>query len=105
MENKIDIAIIGNEDTVALFNVVGIKTYVSCDASMVDQIVFDLSKANCKIIYISEKLYEMILETLAKYQTKAYPIILPLPLDQESNGIGLKRIRQNVEKAIGINIF
>jgi len=32
-------------------------------------------------------------------------MILPLPMEQASAGIGLKKIQDNVEKAIGINIF
>ena len=34
-----------------------------------------------------------------------YPIILPLPLDNVNSGIGMKKVRENVEKAIGIDIF
>lgn len=102
---RTDIAAIGKEDTVALFNAVGVTTYYTDNPDEIDQIIFKLSKANCKIIFVSEKVYSIIPETLEKYATSAYPIILPIPLDETSDGLGLKRIRQNVEKAIGINIF
>jgi len=32
-------------------------------------------------------------------------MILPLPMEKESASVGLKKIQENVEKAIGINIF
>ncbi len=102
---KTDIAIIGKEDTVALFNAIGVTTFFTNDPNEIDQIIFKLAKDNCKIIFVSENIYTLIPETLEKYKLSAYPIILPIQLDLESSGLGLKRIRENVEKAIGINIF
>ena len=67
--------------------------------------IFKLFKEGCKIIYVTEKVYENIPETLEKYSQMTYPIILPLPLDNVNSGVGMKKIKANVEKAIGINIF
>ena len=102
---KVDIAVIGETNNVVLFNAVGMKTFVLSDPLEIDKKIFELYKNGCKIIYVSEKIYVSITETLEKYATLAYPIILPLPINSSSTGVGEKKIKDSVEKAIGINIF
>ena len=67
--------------------------------------IFSLYKEGCKIIFVTEEIYQNIPETLEKYSQMTYPIILPLPLDDVNSGVGMKKIKANVEKAIGIDIF
>lgn len=99
------IAVIGETKNVNLFNSLGIKSYISQDVKEIDTLIYHLAKDGVKIIYVSENIYSNITDTLEKYAQKAYPIILPLPLDADPTGIGIKKIKDNVEKAIGIDIF
>ncbi len=103
--DKSSIACIGETKNVNLFNALGIKTFILSDLKEVDTTIYHLSKDGIKIIYVSENIYSSIPEVLEKYANKTYPIILPIPLDEASNGVGLKKIKDNVEKAIGIDIF
>lgn len=105
MDEKISIAAIGNDESIVIYNCVGFKTYFSNDYNEIDKMIFDLYKNGCKIIYVTEKIYENIPTTLEKYSHMTYPIILPLPIDNVSSGVGMKKIKANVEKAIGIDIF
>ena len=105
MNERIDIAIIGSDDGVILFNAVGIKTYIVNSLSEAEKKVAQLANEKCKIIYLAEDIYEEIPETIEKYQYTPFPIIIPLPTKPTTKGIGLKKIKDNVEKAIGINIF
>lgn len=105
MEKHYDIAAISDQDSVILFNAIGIKTYVVNSVSEVDRKIYELSNQNCKIIYISENLYLSIPETIEKYQHSPFPIIIPLPVGSENLNVGRKKIKENVEKAIGIDIF
>ncbi|NLD26555.1 MAG: V-type ATP synthase subunit F [Acholeplasmataceae bacterium] len=105
MNDRIDIAAIGSDDTILLFNAVGIKTYTLSDPLQVDKTIFQLSNQKCRIIYVSEEIYQAIPETLEKYKTAVYPIIIPIPTKTESKEIGLEKIKENVEKAIGFDIF
>ena len=102
---KIDIAAIGNSEEVFLFNAVGISTFVVKEANEADKKIFELSQAECKIVYLFEELYVQMAETLEKYKTKAFPIIIPIPSQKGSLGIGEKKIKSNVEKAIGMDIL
>lgn len=100
-----EIAIIAKTSNVTIFNSIGMDTYIISDIQAVDKKIFELASAGCKIVYISENIYVDIEETLDKYKDVPYPIILPLPIDEKSLGIGEKKIKDSVEKAIGINIF
>lgn len=105
MDKTKRVAAIGSSDTILLFNAVGIKTFNITDEVKVDRQIFELASDNYNIIYVSEDLYLKIPETIEKYKMQAYPIIIPIPLKEKSDGIGLKKIKENVEKAIGFDIF
>lgn len=105
MSEQVSIAAIGSDESIVVYNSVGFKTYYSNNIDDIDKEIFKLYKDGCKIIYVTEKIYELITDTIQKYSQMPYPIILPLPLDNVNSGIGTKKIKENVEKAIGIDIF
>lgn len=105
MENKNEVAAIGNSDVIILFNAVGIRTFLADDPAHVDRIIFELANENYKIIYVSEEIYEVIPDVIEKYENRTFPMIIPIPTTETSKGIGMKKIKENVEKAIGFDIF
>lgn len=105
MEKPIDAAIIGLGEEILLFNAVGIRAFPLKDVSEAEAAITRLSKRECKVVYVSEDLYEQIPDIVDKYKFSAFPILLPLPTGTKSSGVGLKRIAKNVENAIGIDIF
>lgn len=105
MSEQINIAAIGSDESIMIYNSVGFKTFYSTNIDDIDKEIFKLYKEGCKIIYVTEQIYLSIEETRQKYSQMAYPIILPLPLDNVNSGVGTKKIKENVEKAIGIDIF
>lgn len=105
MKEKVDIAIISDKEEVVLFNAIGIKTTKVSSVEEVEKAIYELSSNDCKIIYISEKLYLSIPETIEKYRHVTFPMLIPLPIGDEKMNVGRKKIKENVEKAIGIDIF
>ncbi len=105
MNEKLSIAAIGSDESIIIYNSVGFRTYYSNNILDIDKEIFRLYKDGCKIIFVTEKIYEEITETREKYSQMTYPIILPLPLDNVNSGVGIKKIKDNVEKAIGTSIF
>lgn len=105
MEKQIDVAAISKQDTIAIFNAVGIQTFYSVDMEEIEKKIFQLASNECKIIYVTEEIYSQIPETLEKYKSLPFPIIIPIPTSVGSSGVGMKKIKDNVEKAIGIDIF
>jgi V/A-type H+-transporting ATPase subunit F len=105
MDRSIETAIVGMGEEILLFNAVGIQAFVLKDLAEAEAVFSRLSLGGCKIIYVSEELYIRIPDIIEKYQFSAVPILLPIPTGKTSMGIGLKRIADNVESAIGIDIF
>lgn len=99
------ICAIGENNNISIFKGIGVDTLVSIDIDEIDQYIFNMVKVGCKIIYISEKLYKEITEILDKYKHKPFPMIIPIPINEEIQGVGLEKIKKNVEKAIGFDIF
>lgn len=101
----IDMAAIGCTEEIYLFNAVGCATVIAKTPEEADKKIFELASADCKIIYLTEELYTKMGETLEKYAKKAFPIIISIPSQKGSLGIGEKKVRSNVEKAIGMDIL
>jgi len=105
VDKHVEVAAVGLTDAVLLYNAAGFRTFVVRSAAEADKVVFRLSGEKCKVILLEEDLYAVMPETLKKYKTAPFPIIMPVPMSSLTKGIGLQKIRENVEKAIGINIF
>lgn len=102
---KVDMAAIGSSEEIYLFNAVGCATVIAKTPLEADHKIFELAQAGCKIVYLTEDLYTQMGETLEKYAKEAFPIIIPIPSQKGSQGIGEQKIRNNVEKAIGMDIL
>lgn len=105
MDRSIETAVVGLSEDILLFNAVGIRAFVLKDPAEAEPVFTRLSLGGSKIIYVSEELYVQIPDIIEKYQFSAFPILLPVPTGKTAMGIGLKRIADNVESAIGIDIF
>ncbi|MDD3113104.1 MAG: V-type ATP synthase subunit F [Candidatus Izemoplasmatales bacterium] len=105
MEKTQQIAIVGLTDAILLFNTVGVRAFQVKDAGEAERTISSLANRKCKLIFVTEDIYEAIPETIEKYQQLPYPILMVLPIDPEKKNIGMKKIKQNVENAIGIDLF
>lgn len=57
------------------------------------------------IIFVTETIAKDIEETIERYQTEVLPAIILIPGSSGSLGIGLQKIKDNVEKAVGVDIL
>ena len=89
MYNKI--AVIGDKDSVLAFKSVGAE-------------VFDSSTAD-ETRALIKKLAVQIPDTLAKCKTVTFPAVVPIPTTEQSSGLGMQGIKNDVEKAIGVDII
>jgi len=102
---KIDLAAIGQSSEIYLFNAVGITTIIAKTPQEADEKIRDLANGDCKVIYLEEALYINMSSTPERYAKRAFPIIIPIPSQEGSKGVGLKKIKDNVQKAIGMDIL
>lgn len=103
--NKIEIACLGENEDIILFNGIGITPFVIKDHKILMDKIDELADLGTKVIIVSDIFQDSIKESLEKYQNRSFPIILLLPLGGYETGLGIEKIRKDVERAVGINIF
>lgn len=97
-------AIVGDGDGVLAFSAVGIDAYPVNNADEAGDLIKSLSKTYA-IIFVTDVIAKEIDEIIKRYVTSTYPIIIPLPSKDGSNGYGMERVKQAMEKALGVDIL
>ncbi len=105
-----DLAILGEKDAIMGFKALGLKIYdwsgiEEQEESNIKRIFLDIYNAEHKIIFITEKYFMLIENILAEREQQVFPVVIPIPNPEGSQGIGLKRLREYVIKAVGADIF
>ncbi len=101
------IGVIGDKDSVLFFKAVGLDVYPAAAEDIEEnrKLVDRLAREDYGIIFITEQIAETISETIARYSNSATPGIILIPSNSGSLGVGLKCVRDNVERAVGMNIL
>ena len=64
-----------------------------------------LARNDYAVIFVTEQVAQHIEETIERYNKAVLPAIILIPGNQGSLNIGMQRISDNVEKAVGMNIL
>lgn len=97
-------AIIGDGDGVIVFSSVGIAPFPVKGAEEATSLLKKLAK-EYKIIFVTDDVAAEIDETIKKYVSSSYPIILSVPSGKGSNGYGTAVLKNAMEKALGVDIL
>lgn len=106
------VAVIGDRDTIIAFKVLGIDVY-SVEKNEDEEIMAQkikssidyLASNNYAIIFLTEEYAKLVEESLKRYKNELLPMITLIPSNKGSLNIALNKIDENIEKAIGTNIF
>ena len=101
----VKVAAVGDKDSVLLFRSIGIAAVIADTAAEARRAIRNLDKDGCAVIYITEQMADVISDTMDEYRARPYPAIIPIPGRAGATGAGMKRIRDNVVKAVGKEIF
>ncbi|MBU5455542.1 V-type ATP synthase subunit F [Caproiciproducens sp. MSJ-32] len=99
------IAVIGDKDSILAFKAIGIDVFPVIEADEARRAVDNCAKNNYAVIFVTEQVAEKIEETISRYNDKILPAVILIPSNQGSLNIGLQRISDSVEKAVGVNIL
>ena len=99
------VAILGDRESVLAFKALGVETYSPEGAQEARDLLDRLGNENLGVIFITEQLAVQIPETITRYDERLTPAIILLPSSAGSLGIGMEKIKRNVEKAVGSNIL
>ena len=99
------IGVIGDRDSVLLFKAVGLDVFFEDEGVSANRTLHRLSREGYVTVFVTEKLFAACAETIEEFKGQAYPAIIPIPDQAGSRGVGEKMLRQNVEKAVGMDIL
>ena len=97
-------AIIGDGDSVLAFVAGGVDAYSATDADTAENLIKKLAK-EYQIIFITDVLAKLVDDIIKRYTTSTYPIILPVPSKNGSNGYGVENIKRAMDRALGVDIL
>lgn len=99
------IGVVGDKDSVLAFKAIGMDVYPVVGEAEARKTVDILAANEYGIIFVTEQIAEKIEETIERYNKAVLPAIILIPSNQGTLNIGMKRINDNVEKAVGMNIL
>lgn len=99
------IAVVGDKDSVLAFKALGVDVFTVYDGDEARKTVDTIARDRYGIIFITEQVASMIPETIGRYDKEIVPTVILIPSNQGTLNIGMDRINENVEKAIGSNIL
>ncbi len=100
------IAVIGDNDSIIGFKALGLTTFPVVGR---DDALEALKRVYCDpeyaIILITENMGEHIMDEVKDLSKGALPAIIFIPGNQGSLGIGMMKLKDIVEKAVGVDIL
>ena len=105
MNYMFKIAVIGDKDSVLAFKALGVDVFTVYRAEEARQTVDTIAREHYGIIFITEQIASLIPDTIERYDNEIIPAVILIPSNQGTLDIGMRRINENVEKAVGSNIL
>ncbi|MEG0642059.1 MAG: V-type ATP synthase subunit F [Clostridium sp.] len=99
------IGVVGDKDSILAFKAIGIDVYPVVQAEEAQKTIDKLAMNNYGVIFVTEQIAQNIVETIERYNKQMLPAIILIPSNQGSLNIGMQKISDNVEKAVGVNIL
>ncbi|MBR1867010.1 MAG: V-type ATP synthase subunit F [Clostridia bacterium] len=97
-------AIIGNGDGVLAFKAGGVDAYSAPDAVKARELLRKLAKTY-KVIFITDDLAKELNDLILRMNEQAYPVVVPVPSEKGSNGYAVERMKEQMERALGVDIL
>ncbi|MDP3014120.1 MAG: V-type ATP synthase subunit F [Candidatus Subteraquimicrobiales bacterium] len=98
-------AIVGDKTSVLGFKALGLDSYPIFEKGQARNLWLSLLKKDYGAIFLTEEIYEEIKDLLVLVSEEIKPSVLIIPAITGSTGLGLKRIKGIIEKAVGIDIL
>lgn len=99
------IAVLGDQDSVMGFRVLGLDVFPVESAEEARHSLHRLARENYAIIYLTEQLAVQLEAEIARYKDQLTPAIILIPGKEGSLGVGMQKVSQAVERAIGADIL
>lgn len=99
------IGVVGDKDSVLAFKALGIEVFPVIEKEEARKAIDKLALTGYGVIFVTEQVAKDIEETIERYNKQLLPAVILIPSNQGTLNIGMQRISDNVEKAVGVNIL
>ncbi len=99
------VAVIGDKDSIYGFASIGLEICPCDDPVKAGKELHRMAETGYGVIFITEQLASQMETELARYQGLPLPAIIPIPGVDGNTGLGMKRVSQSVEQAVGSDIL
>ena len=99
------IALMGNRETIIGFKLLGVFIFPINKKEESVEILNKLVKEKYAVIFVTEEIGCQIIEEIEILQKTSFTSITIIPSKSEKKYLGLKILRNNIEKAIGTDIL
>ena len=99
------IAVIGDKDSILGFKTLGVATFPVVDAQAALSVLKQASREEYAVLFITEELAQHLEDPIAELNKRFLPVVVPIPNNKGTLGIGISKIKESVEKAIGADIL
>ncbi|MDX9916716.1 MAG: V-type ATP synthase subunit F [Gudongella sp.] len=99
------VGVVGDKDSVLAFKALGVDVNTVTDKEEARRIIDTMARNNYGVIFITEQIASLIPDTIERYDKEIIPAVILIPSNQGTLNIGMNRINENVEKAVGSNIL
>lgn len=105
MRSMYKLGVVGDKDSVLAFKAIGIEVFPVVEIEEARKTIDKMAADNYAVIFVTEQIAKDLEETIERYNKVLLPAIILIPSNQGSLNIGMQRIKDNVEKAVGVNIL
>ena len=99
------IGVIGDRESILGFKAVGLDVFPVDDPDEARKILKRIAKEDFAIIYITEQVYQFMMDEVDEYTDSRPPAIIPIPGKDGTLGIGMTSVKKSVERAVGADIL
>lgn len=99
------IGVIGDRESILGFKAVGLDVFPVDDPEEAKKILKRIAKEDFAIIYITEQVYQFMMDEVDEYTDSRLPAIIPIPGKDGTLGIGMTSVKKSVERAVGADIL
>ena len=99
------IGVIGDRESILGFKAVGLDVFPVDDPEEARKTLKRIAKEEFAIIYITEQIYQYMMDLVDEYIDSRLPAIIPIPGKDGTLGIGMTSVKKSVERAVGADIL
>ena len=99
------IGVIGDRESILGFKAVGLDVFPIDDPEEAKKTLKRIAKEDFAIIYITEQIYQHMMDLVDEYTDSRLPAIIPIPGKDGTLVIGMTSVKKSVERAVGADIL